>query len=396
MPIPALDGVKVVEFATLVAGPLAGGLLADLGATVIHVEDRLRGDPTRNMSRDKDGTFVWWSAIGRNKRSATLDLRTPAGQDLARRLAAWADVVVTNFRPDTLTRWGLDWPALHEINPTLVMLQISANGVKSSNPNEPGFGKVAEAKSGAMTLTGLTGGPPMATGFSQGDSVTGLMGAFAICASLVRRQAPDFAGEWIDLALFEGLFRLIDWQIPLYDQIGYVPMRAGNQVEAVPSALIDTYSSSDGVWILVTSGTPRSIQNIARMVGEPLADYDQMAKLVANRDRLSATLRSWVSARDAKAVLAEMSEHQVIASRIYDVRDMIEDRLFLEREAIVAFPDDVLGTVRMHGIIPKLDRHPGAVWRTGPRLGEDNRMVYGDILGLSDEQIAELGAAEVI
>jgi formyl-CoA transferase len=396
METPALDGIKVVEFATLVAGPLAGGLLADLGATVVHVEDPKAGDPTRSMGRAKDGTHVWWSALGRNKRSVTLDLRTPDGQEVVRRLVEWADVVVTNFRPDTLTRWGMDWQALHQVNPRLVMLQISANGVTSSRRNEAGFGKVAEARSGAMTLTGQADGPPIATGFSQGDAVTGLMGAFAVAAALVKRDEPGFAGEWIDLALFEGLFRLIDWQVPLYDQLGYIPMRAGNQVDAVPSALIDNYLTTDGVWILVTSGTPRSIQNIARLVGEPLEDYDSMAKLVAHRDRLGAALRTWIGSRSAADCLTAMAEQEVIASKVYTVEDIVTDPVFLEREDVISVEDSVLGPVRMHGVVPRLHQRPGRIWRTGPRLGEDNAYVYGELLGLSADALDELEHSRVI
>lgn len=387
---PTFDGLKVVEFAHIVAGPLAGGLLADLGATVVHVEDPTRGDPTRQMGLAKDGRHVWWSALGRNKRSVTLDLRSGEGQELARRLTDWADVVITNMRVDTLEKWGLDWESLHATNDKLVMLQISANGASSTRRNEPGFGKVSEARSGALHLTGDRHGPPVAPGFSQADAITGVMGAFAISAALTRRQAPDFHGEWIDLALFESLFRLIDWQVVLYDQLGFVPTRAGNQVEAVPSALIDTSRTSDGTWIIVTSGTPKSVQHIAELVGMPPEDFATMQQIEAGRDHLASALSAWVGEHTADECLAEMARLGVISSRIYTVADIVEDPTYLERDDIISVEDKELGVVRMHGVIPRLTNHPGIIWRTGPALGEDNDEIYGTCLGLSAAEISKM------
>lgn len=182
---PTLDGIKVVEFAHVIAGPLAGTLLADLGADVVHVEDPTNGDPGRQQGPTKDGVHLWWKVSGRNKRSVTLDLRSPEGQELARELAAWADVVITNFRVATIEKWGLDWETLHRLNPRLVLLQVSGNGVQGvaeASRNDPGFGKVGEARSGVVYVTGFPDGPPVHTGFSHADTVTALMGAYAITA----------------------------------------------------------------------------------------------------------------------------------------------------------------------------------------------------------------------
>ncbi|MDQ7910844.1 CoA transferase [Phytohabitans sp. ZYX-F-186] len=393
---PVFEGLKVVEFAHVVAGPVAGGLLADLGATVVHVEAPGTGDPTRQLSLAKGGKHVWWSAIGRNKRSVTLDLRSPEGQRVARRLAAWSDVVITNMRVETLERWGLDWASLHAVNDRLVMLQISANGAASTLRNEPGFGKVGEARSGALHLTGHADGPPLAVGYSQADAVTGLMGAFAISAALTRRHEPDFHGEWIDLALFESLYRLIDWQVILYDQLGFVPTRAGNQVEAVPSALINTYRTSDGAWIIVTSGTPKSVRNIAALVGLPVDEYATMDQLVRGRDRLDKALAAWIAGHTAAQTLAEMTRQEVIASRIYSVADIVDDPTYLERDDVISVTDPTLGTVRMHGVVPRLANRPGRVWRTGPDLGQDNDYVYRELVGLTAAELDRLRAAGTV
>ncbi|GAA2403817.1 CoA transferase [Actinomadura vinacea] len=391
-----LAGVKVVELAHVIAGPLAGTLLADLGADVVHVEAPGTGDTARRQGPAKDGVHLWWKVAGRNKRSVTLDLRTAAGRDLARELVAWADVLITNMRPDTLRGWGLDWETLHAAHPRLVMLQITGNGASTSVANEPGFGKVGEARSGVVHLTGFPDGPPVHTGFSHGDSVTALMGAYGICAALVRRHEPDFTGEWIDLALFEPLFRLIEWQVIVADQLGVTPARAGNQLAVAPAAVVNTFHSADEVWITVTSGTPRSVRNIAVLLGEPAAEYATVEQQTARKERLDTLLRAWIGARNAADALAEMTAAEVTASRVYTAADILADPVYAEREDIVEVDDPELGPVRMQAVVPRMAERPGRVWRTGPDLGEDNGLVLGEWLGHSAEEIEKFRAAKVI
>jgi crotonobetainyl-CoA:carnitine CoA-transferase CaiB-like acyl-CoA transferase len=388
----SLAGLKVVELAHVIAGPLAGTLLADLGAEVVHVEDPGAGDPQRTAGPAKDGTHLWWKVAARNKRSVTLNLRTDEGRDVARRLAAWADVVITNFRVETLEKWGLDWLALNEANPQAIVLQVTGFGATSARRNEPGFGKVGEAMSGVVHLTGFPDGPPIHTGFSHGDSVTGLMGAYAIMAALHRRATdPDFAGEWIDLPLYESLYRLIEWQVIYYDQLGEVPVRSGNRLAAAPAAVINTYRTGDDRWLTVTSGTPRSVRNVAQLVGEPAEAYATPAAQVARRDDLNAILERWIAQRPLAECLKAMRECEVVASPIYTVEDMLADPTFAERGNIVEIDDPDLGRVRMQGVVPKLTNHPGEVWRTAPALGEDNDLVYRGYLGLTDAELQALG-----
>lgn len=386
----ALAGLKVVEFAHVIAGPLAGTLLADLGADVVHVEDPARGDPGRTMGPAKDGAPLWWKVSARNKRSVTLDLRTEEGQALAHELVSWADVVITNLRVNTLERWRLDWATLHGLHPRLVMLQITGNGAQTSARNDPGFGKVGEAKSGVVYVTGFPDGPPVHTGFSHADAVTALMGAFAVSAALMGRNDPDFEGEWIDLALFESLYRLVEWQVIFFDQLGQVPERAGNRLAVAPGAVINTYRSADDVWVTVTSGTPRSVQNIAALLGEPAEEYLTVADQLARKERLDRLLHAWIGAHSADECLAEMARLEVVASRIFSVADIVADPIYAEREDVVTVTDPELGPVRMQGVVPKLHGRPGSVWRTGPALGQDNELVYGEWLGRSPEQLAEL------
>jgi formyl-CoA transferase len=383
-------GLKIVEFAHVIAGPLAGTLLADLGADVVHVEDPQHGDPSRHNGPTKDGVHLWWKVSARNKRSVTLDLRSQRGQELARQLAQWADVVITNFRVGTLEKWGLDWPSLHEVNPRLVMLQVSGHGTNTSARNDPGFGKVGEAMSGVVNITGFPDGPPVHTGFSHADAVTALMGAFAISAALTKRHEPDFQGEWIDLALFESLFRLIEWQVIVYDQLGVAPERAGNQLAVAPGAVINTYLTADNQWLTVTSGTPRSVQNVAILLGFRAEDYTTVEDQLARRKDLDDGLRTWIAARPAEECLAEMKTRAVVASRIYTVADIMADPSYREREDIITIEDPDLGQVRMQNVVPKFSSNPGEVWRTGPALGEDNELVYCGYLGLSADDYRQL------
>jgi crotonobetainyl-CoA:carnitine CoA-transferase CaiB-like acyl-CoA transferase len=326
---PILSGVKVVEFAHVIAGPLAGTLLADLGAEVVHIEEPADGDPGRKQGPPKGDTYLWWKVSARNKRSATLDLRTEAGQELAHQLVAWADVVIVNLRADTLDRWRLDWDTLHAIQPKLVMLQVSGFGARSSMRAAPGFGKVGEARSGVVHVTGFADGPPVHTGFSHADAVTALMGAFGIQCALYRRAVdPGFDGEWIDLALFESLYRLVEWQVIVHDQLGLVPARAGNRLAVAPAAVVDTFRARDGQWITVTSGTPRSVRQIAEMVGLPAETVASVEDQYANADAINTALREWIEQRSLEECLAAMEACGVTASPIYDAADIVADPIY--------------------------------------------------------------------
>lgn len=392
-----LSGVRVVEFAHVIAGPLAGTLLADLGADVVHVEEPTTGDPGRKQGPPKGDTYLWWKVSARNKRSVTLDLRSEEGQDLAHRLVEWADVVIVNMRHDTLRRWRLDFDTLNEINPTLVYLQVSGFGANTSMSNAPGFGKVGEARSGVVHVTGSADGPPMHTGFSHADSVTALMGAFAIQCALYRRAIdPAFEGEWIDLALNESLYRLLEWQVIVHDQLGTVPERAGNRLSVSPAAVINTYQASDGQWLTVTSGTPRSVRNIASVVGVPEQDVATVELQAANADRLDCALREWIGERSIDECMRRMEELEVTASPIFSVADIVADPIYAEREAVITVDDEDLGPVRMQGVVPRFVRHGGSVWRTGPALGADDEHVYRGELGLSAEDFDRFKAAGVI
>lgn len=392
-----LTGIKVVEFAQVIAGPLAGTLMADLGADVVHVEQPAGGDSARRMGPAKDDAHLWWKVLGRNKRSVTLDMRVDEGKALAHRLVAWADVVVVTFRADTVEKYGLDWETVQRVNPSAVLLQISGFGARTSKRNLPGFGKMGEARSGLVHLTGFPDGPPVHTGFSHGDATTGLMGAYAVTAALLRRERdPQRRGEWVDLALPDTLFRLVEWQVVLRDQLGYAPNRSGNSLAVAPAAVVNVYRSADDDWVTVTSGTPRSVMNIARLLGMDTAKYDTQSKQVAGTQELDDGLRAWIAAHGTAECLTAMEEAGVVASKVFDMDDILADPVFAERGSIVTVPDRDLGEVRMQGVVPEFVGDPGRVWRTGPQLGEDNDLVYREWLGLSDEEADRLAADRVV
>ena len=386
-----------MEFAQIIAGPLAGTLMADLGAEVVHVEPPGVGDPHRNTGPTKNGTALWWKAAARNKRSVTLDLHQPEAQEIAHQLVAQTDVVFTTMRAATIDRWRLDWETLHAINPKLVLVQISGFGSNTSRRNDPGFGKVGEARSGTVYISGQPDGPPTHAGFSQGDATTAVMAAFAAMSAIHQRNTdPAFDGEHIDLALFETLFRIADWQVIYHDQLGQVPERAGNRLANAPAAVVNTYLTADGGWVTVTSATLRSVLNVVRMIGLDESKYRTWEAQRTGADEIDAALGAWVSQRTTDECIGAMRECQVTGERIFSMADIVQDPIYAEREDIITIDDDELGPIRMQGVVPKMMRNPGKVWRGAPALGQDNFDVLGRWLGLSEAECTNLAVRGVI
>lgn len=392
-----LHGLRVVEFAQIIAGPLAGTLLADLGADVIHVEKPDEGDAARRMGPTKNGVGLWWKVLGRNKRSVTLDLNAPEAREVVDRLVKWADVLITSFRATTTTRFGLDWERVHDLNPSVILLQVSGYGARTSRRDKPGFGKMGEARSGVVHITGEEDGRPIHTGFSHGDATTGLMGAFGIVAALLKRaRDPDHRGEWIDLALSDTLFRLIEWQVILYDQLGIVADRRGNQLPVAPAAVINTYQSAEGDWLTVTSATSKSVTRIVELVGLDEADFDTHEDQLRGQAILDRALRDWIAKRTTSECLREMDRRGVVASKVFSTEDILLDETFNERDSIVTVTDRDLGPIRMQGVVPDFVYSPTRIWRAGPDLGEDTQTVLEAWLGFSREQIEQLAARRTI
>jgi crotonobetainyl-CoA:carnitine CoA-transferase CaiB-like acyl-CoA transferase len=393
----ALSGLKVVEFAQLVAGPMAGSFLADLGAEVVHIEDPTSGDPLRKVRVAKDDLHLWWKVSARNKRSATLNLRTPQGQEIARSLIRWADVVVTNMRPGTLEEWGIDFEHAVAENPKIIMLHVTGFGLTSALRDAPGFGKVGEAMSGVVHLTGFPDGPPVHSGFSHADSLAGLMGALGVEAALYRRAVdPDFSGELVDVALFEPLFRLIEWQVIEKDQLEPTPMRTGNKLEGSGGSVVNLFQAQDGGWVTMSAGTPRSVQTLAKLFDVDVPDQADAQELEAIGERLERATREWIEQRPAAEAVAQLRDQGIVISKIYDAADILEDPTYKERNDIIEVEDPDFGSVRMQAVLPHLARHAGTVWRTAPKLGQDNELVYRDYLGLGEDEFKSLQSDGVI
>ena len=395
-----LDGLRVLDLGHVLAGPFAGTLLADLGADVIKVEHPERGDSLRTLGPKQDGVPLWWKVAGRNKRSLTLDLSVGPGRDLLLDLAAESDALIENFRPGTLERWGLGPDRLWERNERLVILRISGFGQNGSGFGRPGFGRVGEALSGMVNLTGEADGRPLHPGFSLGDATTGMMGALGILAGLnaVRETGR---GDVIDLALFEPLFRMIEWQIPLADKLGRVIKREGNRFP-IGYAVGGSYEALDGRWVTISAATETAITQVLHLVGgDELALDSRFSTFDArseadHMEQIDRRLAEWVQVRPADEALRILHERDVAAGLVYDAGMMLEDEYLQEREAIVEVADSELGSMRMPGVVPRFARNAGSVRWAGSRLGEHNSEILRELLGMSDDEIDALRRAHVI
>lgn len=378
-----------MDIGHVLAGPFAGTMLADLGADVIKVENpRTGGDGLRNLGPRLDGVPLWWKVAGRNKRSISLDLATVAHQNILLRLARVSDVVIENYRPGTLERWGIGPAELREANPKLVLLRISGFG--QGDPR-PGFGRVGEAMSGVVNLTGERDGRPFHVGFSLGDTVTGLMGALGVLAALLARQQTA-RGDVIDLALYESLFRMVEWQIPMAAKLGRVVQRQGNQFP-IGYAVGGSYRTSDDEWVSISAATDSGIKALLRIVASDdqandprFEDFDARSD-PANLTEIDRLIATWIGARPSNEVLDELRKNDVAVGLVYDAGMMLADRLFWERGSIIDVDDRDLGVLPMPGVVPRLENNPGRVEWAGPRMGEHTREILIELLGMTPEDV---------
>ena len=384
-----LAGIKVVDVATLFAGPLAATLLGDYGADVVKVEHP-KGDPVRGHGHAKDGVPLWWKLLSRNKRAVTLYLGSPDGQELFRRLVADADVVIENFRPGTLERWGLGYDVLSRDNPGLVLARVTGFGQFGPYANRAGFGTLAEAMSGFAAITGPPDGPPVLPPFGLADGIAALTTAFAVMTALRERDRSG-RGQVIDLAIIEPILTILGPQPIVYDQLGIVQPRTGNR--SSNNAPRNTYRTRDGRWLAVSTSAQSVAERVVRLVGRPeLIDepwFATGAGRAEHADTLDKAVGDWIAQRDAEQVIAEFERVNAAVAPIYDVRDVLADPQYQALQSVVELPDPELGSVRMQNVLFRLSRTPGAIRWTGPRLGEHNEEVFG-ALGVTPERLAAL------
>ena len=385
----ALAGLRVLDVSTLFAGPLAATMLGDFGAEVIKVEHP-KGDPVRYHGASKDGVGLWGKVVGRNKRGITLYLGSPEGQEVFRRLVASADVVVENFRPGTLERWGLGYEELSRINPGLVLVRVTGFGQFGPYSGRPGFGTLAEAMSGFAAITGEPDGPPTLPPFGLADGISALAAAFATMTALRARETTG-RGQVVDLAIIEPILTLLGPQPTVYDALGQVQPRTGNR--SANNAPRNTYRTRDGRWVAVSTSAQSIAERVMHLVGRPeFVDepwFASGAERAEHADELDEAVGSWIAERDRDEVVRAFEEAQAAVAPIYDVRDVLTDPQFAALGSLVRVPDPELGSVLMQNVLFRLSETPGEIRSAGPSIGQHTEEVLGE-LGIDAEEIAEL------
>ncbi len=393
-----LDDLRVVELGQLLAGPFCGQLLGDFGAEVIKVEDPRTGDPMRQWGREKPyGKSLWWPVVARNKLSVTADLRTERGQALVRRLVAEADVLVENFRPGTLERWGLAPEQLWETNPGLVVTRVTGFGQSGPYAARAGYGSIGEAMGGIRYVTGDPDRAPARAGISLGDS---LAATFACLGTLValHQRGRTGRGQVVDSAIYEAVLAMMESLLPEWQVAGYQRERTGTTLPNVSPS--NVYPTADGEMVLIAANQDTVFRRLAEAMEDPELAQDERYSTHGARgtwmQELDEHIARWSATLKADELLERLHAHGVPAGRIFRAKDMFADPHFAAREAIVRLAHPDLGEFAMHNVAPKLSETPGRVRHVGPELGQHNDDIYRGLLGLDDDTIASLRSAGVI
>ncbi|MFE3826775.1 CaiB/BaiF CoA transferase family protein [Streptomyces sp. NPDC059092] len=384
--------MRVLDLATLFAGPLAATLLGDFGAEVIKVEHPTRPDPSRGHGPAKDGVGLWWKLLGRNKRTMTLDLSTRGGRELLLGLAARTDVIIENFRPGTLEKWGLGWDELSLANPRLVLARVTGFGQFGPYAHRPGFGTLAEAMSGFAAATGEPDGPPTLPPFGLADSIAALATAYAVMTALGGRDATG-RGQVVDLAIIEPILTVLGPQPLWYDQLGYVQPRTGNRSRN--NAPRNTYRTADGSWLAVSTSAQSVAERVMRLVGRPeLIDepwFATGAGRAGHADTLDDAVGSWIARHTRDEALTAFERAEAAIAPVYDIRDVMTDPQYRALDTVTEVQDPELGPLRMQNVLFRLSETPGAIRWAGRPHGADTDTVLAE-LGLSAARIAGLRA----
>ncbi len=393
-----LQGLRVIDAATLVAGPMVATMLGEFGAEVIKVELPGAGDPLRTWGDRKDGIGLVWKSVSRNKRCVTLDLRMHEGQELFHELLAVSDVLVVGNRPSALLRWGLDYESVHERHPRLVMLHVSGYGRGGPASDRPGFGTLAEAMSGFAQVTGQPDGPPTLPPFMLADGVAAQSGTWAVMMALYHRDVRGGAGQLIDVNLVEPLARLVESSTLAFDQLGIVPTRVGNHLPA--SAPRNAYRTADGRWLAISSASSNIVVRVFRSIGRPdLAEDPDYVDPVRRQDRgieIDTMVAEWVAGRTLDDAMAVFLDAEVAAAPVYDAQQLLADEHLQARGTFSRITDPDLGPVTVQAPVAQLSDTPGRIDHLGQALGAENDAVYGGLLGIDPARIIALRAAGVI
>jgi crotonobetainyl-CoA:carnitine CoA-transferase CaiB-like acyl-CoA transferase len=388
----SLGGVRVLDLATLFAGPLAATLLGDFGAEVVKVEHPAQPDPSRGHGPSKDGIGLWWKLLGRNKRTITLDLSKRGGRETLLRLAADVDVIIENFRPGTLEKWDLGWEELSAANPRLVLARVTAFGQFGPYAHRPGFGTLAEAMSGFAAITGEAGAPPTLPPFGLADSIAGLATAYAVLTALAARDRTG-EGQVIDMAIIEPILTVLGPQPIWYDQLGHVQPRTGNR--SANNAPRNTYRTADGSWVAVSTSAQSIAERVMRLVGRPDVIDEPWFATGADRalhaDILDGAVGAWIAERTRDEVLAAFEKAEAAIAPVQDVRDVMTDPQYQALDTVTTVDDPELGPLRMQNVLFRLSATPGAIHWAGRPHGADTDAVLTE-LGLTGPEIEALRA----
>jgi crotonobetainyl-CoA:carnitine CoA-transferase CaiB-like acyl-CoA transferase len=391
-----LQDVKVVEIGTLIAGPYAAALLAQFGADVIKIESPGSGDPLRTWRKLHAGTSLWWYAQSRNKKSITVNLKAPEGQEIVRELVKDADIVIENFRPGALESWGLGWEALSKVNPKLIMVRISGYGQSGPYRDRPGFAAIAESMGGLRYLAGYPDRPPVRVGVSIGDSLASLYGVIGALLAMHHLKNGG-TGQYIDVALYEAVFGVMESLIPEFSHFGHVRERTGASLPGISPS--NTYPCGDGRYVIIAGNGDGIFKRLMHAIGrDDLGEDPKLARndgRVQHNDMIDEAITQWTSRRELKQVLDVLNHADVPSGRIYTAADIHEDPHYRARGMIEAakLPDG--GAFDLPGIVPKLSATPGATKWIGPKLGQHTEEVLAGI-GMGPDRIAELRAKNVI
>ena len=374
-----LAGVKVLELGTLIAGPLCSRMLADFGAEVIKIEAPAGGDQLRQWRKlypstgpGQASTSLWWYVQARNKKSVTLNLRSVEGQEIVRKLARETDVVVENFRPGALEKWNIGWPQLSALNPRLVMVRLSGFGQDGPYRDRPGFGVVAEAMGGLRYVTGYTDKPPVRLGISIGDSIAALHGVIGAMMALHQRDANGGKGQYVDVALYEAVFNMMESLVPEFDVLGFKRERAGNELPGITPS--NTYATRDGKFVIIGANNDSIFKRLMGAMGR--GDLANDATLATNAGRvprareLDQAIEAWTRGHDLAAVLEALERAQVPSGRVYDAEDIVNDVHYKARRMIEEWPLPDGKPMKIPGVVPALSETPGRTRWLGPTLGE--------------------------
>ena len=392
-----LQGIKVIELGTLIAGPFCARLLAEFGAEVIKIEAPDGGDPLRKWRKLYQGTSLWWYVQARNKKSVTLNLKAPQAQEIVRKLVQEVDIVVENFRPGAMENWGLGWEALSKINPGLIMVRLSGFGQTGPYRDRPGFGAICESMGGMRYVTGYPDRPPVRVGVSIGDSIAALHGVIGALMALHHRNANGGRGQVIDVALYEAVFNMMESMLPEYDMCGLVRERSGASLPGiVPS---NTYVTRDHKYVVIGANADSIFKRMMRAIGRAdLADDPQLARndgRVARTGEIERVISDWVGEHDLDHVLAVLEKAEVPSGKIYDITDIAGDAHYRARDMIREFRLKDGKRLKLPGIVPKLSETPGETKWLGPELGEHTAEILS-ALGYSTEEQRELKSCGVI